>query len=149
MAGLDCWLAAGEEIGELADISVLEGDELEALRIERGVPAWGKELTEGMLPPEAALEATDISYSKGCYIGQEVISRIKSAGKVPRRLVCLHFDAAIPTEGLEMEGGQLTSISPISKDGQRRAMGYLKRGVETPQLLDSQGRGYPVEHAPV
>ncbi len=64
-----------------------DGDLTEFERIGRGIPKWGAEITEGMLPPEAGLDATDISYSKGCYIGQEVISRIKSAGKVNRRLV--------------------------------------------------------------
>ena len=140
--GLDVWLPAGEAMGALTDIPTLEGRTLEALRIERSVPAWGKELTEGMLPPEAGIEATDISYTKGCYIGQEVISRIKSAGKVPRRLVQLSFAAAISTEGLVLEGGELTSISPAASDGKRLALGYLKRGTEAPILLDSVG----VEH---
>ena len=141
--GLDAWLPAGEA-DPLTDIPVLEGDELEALRIERGVPAWGKELTEGMLPPEAGIEESDISYTKGCYIGQEVISRIKSAGKVPRRLVQLSFDTSIPTEGLELEGGELTSISPLPKEGQRLALGYLKRGVEAPILQDSAASEHEV-----
>ncbi len=143
-AGLDCWLPAGEEIGELSNIPVLDGTILEALRIERFVPLWGKELTEGMLPPEAALEATDISYTKGCYIGQEVISRIKSAGKVPRRLVLLRFDEAVATDGLELEGGEITSISPLPQCGKRLAMAYLKRGVEAPKLRDLEGSEHEV-----
>lgn len=142
LPGIDCWMPAQEELGALADIPVLEGDELEAMRIERGVPVWGKELTEGMLPSEAGIDAKEICYFKGCYIGQEVISRIKSAGKVPRRLVQLSFDAAIPTEGLELEGGELTSISPLAREGQRVALGYLNRGTEAPILRDSAG----VEH---
>lgn len=147
--GLDLWLPAAEEIKALADIPLLEGDELEALRIKRGVPAWGRELTEGLLPPEAGLEATDISYAKGCYIGQEVISRIKSAGKVPRRLVRLRFDASIPTEGLELVDGELTSISPIAKVDQRLALGYLKRGAETLLLRDGLGSEHPAQLDPI
>lgn len=136
--GLDVWLPAGEA-NPLTGIPVLEGDALEALRIERGIPAWGRELTKGILPPEAGLEATDISYTKGCYIGQEVISRIKSAGKVPRRMVQLSFNEAIHTQGLELEGGTLTSISPLPQGGKRIALAYLKRGVEAPKLRDSVG----------
>jgi folate-binding protein YgfZ len=59
--------------------------DLENLRIERGIPRWGAELDENTLPPEAGLDRTHIDYHKGCYIGQEVISRIKSVGHVNRR----------------------------------------------------------------
>ncbi|HEX7260475.1 MAG TPA: tRNA-modifying protein YgfZ, partial [Luteolibacter sp.] len=108
----------------------LEGDALEALRIANGIPAWGRELLGGMLPPEARLEETDISYHKGCYIGQEVISRIKSAGKVNRLLTRFVFDTAIPvTPGpLENSAGEVTSVSPVAADGIRYALGYVKRG---------------------
>lgn len=147
--GIDVWIPAGEEIGALADIPLLDGGELEALRIERGIPAWDRELREGMLPPEAGLDATDISYTKGCYIGQEVISRIKSAGKVPRRLVRLRFDAATPTEGLELIDGELTSISPLAHGKCRHALGYVKRGVEIAQLRDAQALEVCAELDPI
>jgi len=148
--GLDCWLPAAAELEGLAKIPLLQGDELEALRIERGIPAWGRELTEGLLPPEAGLDATDISYSKGCYIGQEVISRIKSAGKVNRCLTQLSFDAAVPTEGLELldsedkSAGEITSISPIAEDGKRLALSYVKRAAEGLKLRDRGGNGHDV-----
>ena len=63
---------------------------LETLRIEAGIPRWGAELSEDTLPPEAGLDRTHIDYHKGCYIGQEVISRLKSVGHVNRRLVQIH-----------------------------------------------------------
>ena len=110
----------------IRDFAIPEMDEAE--RIEKGIPRWGAELKEGMLPPEAGLDATDISYNKGCYIGQEVISRIKSAGKVNRRLTKFAFE----TEGIigeitDTEGktcGEVTSVSGL------HGLGYLKRGVE-------------------
>jgi len=110
----------------IGDFAIPEMDEAE--RIEKGIPRWGAELKEGMLPPEAGLDATDISYNKGCYIGQEVISRIKSAGKVNRRLTKFAFE----TEGIigeitDTEGktcGEVTSVSGL------HGLGYLKRGVE-------------------
>ncbi|MEP2774482.1 MAG: hypothetical protein ABJQ29_15350 [Luteolibacter sp.] len=97
-------------------------------RIAKGLPKWGAELKEGMLPPEAGLDATDISYRKGCYIGQEVISRIKSAGKVNRRLVKLSFaeEGAECGDLVNTEGkvcGEVTSVSGTL------GMGYIKRGV--------------------
>lgn len=138
----DWWMpwdaGSGRENGyELPEgTELLYGDELEALRIGNGIPAWGSELVEGLLPPEAALEDTDISYSKGCYIGQEVISRIKSAGKVNKRLTRFICDAAVPHAGGPLQDaggkptGELTSISPTAESGLRQALGFAKRGTE-------------------
>lgn len=110
----------------VADFGAEEMDEQE--RIEQGIPKWGAELTTGMLPPEAGLDTTDISYNKGCYIGQEVISRIKSAGKVNRRLVKLKFDGG-GTIGEIVNGdgkvcGEVTSVSGSC------GLGFLKRMAE-------------------
>ncbi len=133
-AGTDWWIPAELHIDFPKEIPQLEGDALEAFRIGHGVPAWGKELYEGILPPEAGLEATDISYQKGCYIGQEVISRIKSAGKVNKRLERLTLDASVPMDFknlIDSEGrsaGELTSVSPQEMNGSRQALGYVKRG---------------------
>src|SRR5207237_5161138 len=49
----------------------------EVLRIEEGIPRWGRELTDEIIPVEANLEGSSIDYEKGCYIGQEIISRMK------------------------------------------------------------------------
>ncbi len=109
------------------DTEFLNATEVESLRVKRGVPKWGRELSEGMLAPEARLDESDISYQKGCYIGQEVISRIKSAGKVNRTLTKFAVEGgAIIGEILDADGkksGQLTSIAG------RAGLGYLKRGV--------------------
>ncbi|MGJ8644439.1 MAG: YgfZ/GcvT domain-containing protein [Luteolibacter sp.] len=107
-------------------------------RISKGLPKWGAELKEGMLPPEAGLDATDISYNKGCYIGQEVISRIKSAGKVNRRLVKLGFaeEGAVCGDLVNADGkicGEVTSVS--GKIG----LGYIKRGVDEGAELSANG----------
>ena len=107
-------------VAEFGGVEMEEGE-----RIEKGIPKWGAELTEGMLPPEAGLDATDISYKKGCYIGQEVISRIKSAGKVNRRLVKFSCEGEGSLgEILGADGkiaGEMTSV--CGKFG----LGYLKR----------------------
>jgi folate-binding protein YgfZ len=132
--GADWWLPGGCELPLQAH--PLHGDELEALRIANGVPLWGRELKEGILPPEAGLDATDVSYQKGCYIGQEVISRIKSAGKVNKRLVRLELDADSAPDELRLldengaEAGEITSLSPIASNGTRAALAYVKRTAE-------------------
>src|SRR5262249_560631 len=55
-------------------------------RIEQGLPRWGRELTDEIIAIEANLEGRTIDYEKGCYIGQEVISRIKMSGQTNKRL---------------------------------------------------------------
>jgi len=143
--GVDCWVPAGEMLEALNNMPVLDGDAFESFRIAQGVPIWGKELTDGLLPPEAGLDASDVSYHKGCYIGQEVISRIKSAGKVNKRLTRFRFAADIPIDGLQVvdaDGkatGELTSIAPLAEQNTRRALGFLKRGVEGASLLTPDG----------
>ena len=60
-----------------ARVPVLSDALLDLIRIEHGVPRWGRELDETTLPPEAGLDRTHVDFHKGCYIGQEVISRLK------------------------------------------------------------------------
>ena len=132
--GTDWWTSGAVE---LPGDTVEDPLALEALRIANGIPAWGRELVEGLLPPEAALEDTDISYRKGCYIGQEVISRIKSAGKVNKLLTRFTADAgASPGCGplQDAEGkpaGEITSVSPLAEEGIRHLLGFTKRGAES------------------
>ena len=114
-------------------------DELERLRISRGIPAWGRELVPGMLPPEAGLDRSAISYDKGCYLGQEVISRMKRAGKTNRHLALFEVPAGTspgPFFDGEREAGELTSIAPV-RNGEARiqALGFRKRVVETQQIF--------------
>jgi len=74
----------GESLPSLLDPRVIE-----TLRIERGIPAWGCEMSEETLPPEVGFDLTHIDYDRGCYPGQETISRLKSIGRVNRLLARL------------------------------------------------------------
>lgn len=65
----------------------LSAEEMERRRIEAGIPAVPRDIGPGELPNEGGLETTAISYTKGCYLGQEVMARLKSMGQVRRRLV--------------------------------------------------------------
>jgi folate-binding protein YgfZ len=107
---------------------------IERLRIERGIPAWGSELGEETLPPEAGLDRTHIDYDRGCYPGQEVISRLKSIGRVNRLLqifeaagdAALRTDASLVTgEGVEV--GVITSVAPQFPGETSLALAYLQR----------------------
>lgn len=93
LPGHDLWLSAGQEPPlPLADPSLVE-----ALRIRQAVPLWGRDMNAQTLPPEAALERDAISYGKGCYIGQEVIARIKSVGHVNKKLARFTAETATAT----------------------------------------------------
>jgi folate-binding protein YgfZ len=89
-------------------------DELERARIEAGVPAWGKEIDETILPAEAGLDRTHISFTKGCYPGQEPIARLQYRGHPNRGLRVLQVDAP-PGAELRYQGkavGRVTSAVP-------------------------------------
>lgn len=154
--GVDLLIPVDQEFPTDAEATPLSGGALETFRIAARVPAWGAELVEGMLPPEAGLDETDISYHKGCYIGQEVISRIKSAGKVNRRLTAFLLDEKSPAaagDGLvsgDAEAGSLTSVAPLACDGRRAALGYVKRGrdPETLHFRAADGVLRPIQLAP-
>jgi aminomethyltransferase len=117
--------------------SFLDSAAAEVMRIEQGIPHWGSELTEEIIPIEANLEERTIDYQKGCYIGQEVISRIKMSGQTNKRLCGLiPLDnvplqptmklAAPSTEGKEV--GWITSATHSQRMGKQIALAYVKRG---------------------
>ncbi len=108
----------------------------EILRIEGGIPRWGRELTEEIIPIEANLEERTVDYEKGCYIGQEVISRIKMSGQTNKRLcglISLHDTPLRP--GMKLAGsangkqvGWITSATRSERLGKEIALGFVKRG---------------------
>ncbi|MBB5351042.1 folate-binding protein YgfZ [Haloferula luteola] len=105
----------------------LSPTEIEERRIRLGSPIWGREITAGLLPPEARLDTSAISFSKGCYIGQETLSRIKSAGKLNRKLApfqVLGFLAAGDT--FESDGIPCGTITSVAPSGQY-ALGFLHK----------------------
>jgi len=108
---------------------------LETARIEAGVPRFGVDMDEGNLPPETGIEDRAISYTKGCYIGQEVIARIRTYGQVAKTLRGLRLADSIkvlPQKGDKLyrgdkEVGYVTSAlaSPTLKCN--IALGYVRR----------------------
>jgi tRNA-modifying protein YgfZ len=124
----------GEAGSELLDAGVeptLSGEELERMRIEARSPAWGKELDDSILPAEAGLDETHISFTKGCYPGQEPIARLHHRGKVNRTLRVLEVDAAAPGDEIrhgEKVVGRITSVAPSV------ALGYLR--IDVPDDAD-------------
>ena len=116
-------------------------DDLEAGRIEAGIPRWGAELDETVLPNEAWLERTAISYTKGCYLGQETVARLRTYGHVNRHLVALLLpsgSAVHPGAGVRSAGepvGRVTSAADSAARGRRVALAYVRRELEAPGTL--------------
>lgn len=113
-------------------------DTIETLRIENAVPRFGVDMLEGSLVPES-LGENAISYKKGCYIGQEVISRIRTYGEVAKALRQLRFDptAAIPKPGdkVEFNGkevGHITSATFSPRFQCPIALGYIRKECNQP-----------------
>lgn len=88
---------------------------IEAARIEAGRPLWGVDMDDSTLPQEANLEALNaISYTKGCYTGQETVARLHFRGHVNKRIVGLRIDgSAVPTPGLPLLGDEQKEVGDI------------------------------------
>ncbi len=105
---------------------------LDTLRIESGTPRFGIDMTDATIPVEANLQGA-ISYTKGCYVGQEVIARIDARGHVNRRLVGLLLgDAGLPEAGARIfspqrEVGWITSATQSPAMQQTIALAYVRR----------------------
>ena len=117
---------------------------LEVLRVEAGVPVLGSELDEEVLPPEARLERA-ISTSKGCYVGQEIVARLRARGKVNHLLVGLRLESsALPIVGTKLmaEGrvtGEVTSVALSPTEGPI-ALGFVRREhAETGTQIEFEG----------
>jgi tRNA-modifying protein YgfZ len=121
-------------------------DAWEACRIESGVPVMGRELDEGTIPAESGLVERTVSFTKGCYTGQELVARIDARGnRVARRLCGLVVDASSDPAGLigaelvvgdsEKVLGRVTSAALCPGLGAVGALAYVHRSVEVPGVV--------------
>jgi len=109
----------------------------EMARIEAGIPRFGADMDETINPLEAGLEERAISFSKGCYIGQEVISRIRTYSEVAKALRGLRLAddlKSLPRKGDKLfydgkEAGFVTSATASLRLNANIALGYVKREV--------------------
>lgn len=116
---------------------------LELLRVERGRPAFGRDMDEEILPMEAGIATRAIDNEKGCYTGQEVVIRIRDRGHVNKELRgFLLGDTDLPRRGTELfqsdrekSSGWITTAVPSPAMGQVIALGYARRGIEPGMTL--------------
>jgi folate-binding protein YgfZ len=109
------------------------------------VPAWPNELNGDVFPPEAGLEKTAMSFTKGCYIGQEILSRIKTTGKMPRELVAWealngsNIPANTPLVLNSREIGRITSVTRHPLTGHMVGLAYVRQGSTTGDVVTKEG----------
>lgn len=111
----------------------------EAARIAAGIPRLGSDLDDSVIPQEADLDVDAVSFTKGCFVGQELVCRIDSRGHVNRHLRLLELgDGVMPAPGTPIttdgrEVGAVTSAAPGV------ALGYVRREVEPGALVEVDG----------
>lgn len=118
--------ASSSEIREkLAGAAEIGADELERRRIADGMPAVPADIGPGDLPNEGGIEAAAISYTKGCYLGQEVMSRLKSVGRIRRRLHRVMGAGSMPARGAPLWQGERKVGELRSAAAARDGAGFL------------------------
>jgi folate-binding protein YgfZ len=137
----EVWLPAGDVrqlwnalVGAAATPVGFEALELE--RIESGVPAYGVDIRERDLPQETEQDRA-LNFSKGCYVGQEIVERIRSRGAVHRKFTGFLADAAVtPGSKVAANGkdiGEITSVAALAAaEHGTIALGYIRREIGTP-----------------
>ncbi len=134
--GLDLWLpaAAAPDFGALP---ILTAADLESWRILQHIPRWPHELNGETFPPEAGLESTAMDFAKGCYIGQEVLSRIKTTGKMPRQLLSFESTAEVKAGDelwLDKAVGTITSTTRHPVSGHKVGLAMIRQGTPKDSL---------------
>jgi folate-binding protein YgfZ len=128
----------------------------DTLRIEAGTPLYGRDISDDNLPQELARDERAISFTKGCYIGQETVARIDALGHVNKTLVGVRFGQGevpavdTPLEVHNQAVGRVTSATFSPRLGAPLALAYVRRGHNTPGTrLDSPAGPAEVIRLPV
>ena len=140
-AGYDVYVETAQADGlraAVADAGVplLDSALAEAIRIEAGVPAFHRDMDEETIPLEAGIESRAISFTKGCYVGQEVIVRVlhRGHGRVARKLVGLRVESdRVPAVGTTVQAGG---------DDAGREVGRVTSSTWSPALNQPIALGY-------
>ncbi len=132
--------------------SELTQDEYELFRIKSGIPVFAKELTDDFNPLDAGLERM-ISFTKGCYLGQEIIARLHSYHKVQHRLAVMELEGdcephlpAVIYEG-EEQSGTITSCTRDTQTGKTYCLGYVGMQTKEDEVMELRENEvtYPVK----
>jgi folate-binding protein YgfZ len=124
---------------------------LNLFRISRGIPQFGQDIRERDLPQETG-QMRALSFTKGCYLGQEIVERIRSRGAVHRQFTTFAVEGALPEPGtkIQAEGkdvGEITSsaILPLPAADRGIALGYLRREATGKEMNAGPAKLKPVQ----
>ena len=129
-----------EEAGKKLGCVALSQEAREAMRIEAGLPLYGRDILPNAVASELGIDHEVFSYDKGCFVGQEIIARIRTKGEVPFRLMGLSFSdsSSLPRAGEKLEdeegkaGAAIVTSATVSPTlGRVVAMARVKRGYQT------------------
>jgi tRNA-modifying protein YgfZ len=143
-AGLPRFAVGGVSVGALVEAGAVRagGQAVTTVRIEMGEPVMGIDVDESTIPQESGLVPESVSFTKGCYLGQELVARIDSRGRVNRHLRGLvGTENVLPPEGADIVSGE-TIVGAIGSVGESLlvrapiALGMVRREVEPGETVD-------------
>jgi len=114
-------------------VAPVGAETVELLRIAGGIPRYGQDIGEHDLPQETE-QLRALNFNKGCYIGQEIVERIRSRGNVHRKFTGFEVQGPLPTNGTKIQAdgkdvGEITSAAslPLASGPRQVALGYIRR----------------------
>ena len=141
--GAPRWLV----VGERPDLPTGSADDYETLRISAGEPSWGSELSESTIPHESSLVPVAVDFTKGCFLGQELVARMDSrAGSSPRQVRWISSDGEVD------EGATLTvdgkDVGLVTSASGTLGLGVVHRSVAPGAEVDMNGQTATVLEIP-
>jgi aminomethyltransferase len=155
----EIWSSDTTEVAAMRSALIAHGavdcgtEAVEDLRILSGIPRYGTDIRDKDLPQETA-QTRALHFAKGCYIGQEIVERIRSRGAVHRTFTGFSIEGELPAAGtaLELDGksvGEITNAAaiPFSHGEKKLALGYIRREalMQKKSLTYAGGSATPVE----
>lgn len=135
----------------LTNLTENEEEEYQALRILNGIPEMGKEISDKTIPAATGLVNRSVSFTKGCYTGQELVARMDSRGNnVPRNLRIVHSDRTInELDEIRVNGEAVGTVSSsVSDDRGSIGLAYISRKIEPPTTGDTEGNRVHIDLLP-
>ena len=133
-----------EALSAACDVPLVDADAYEVARIEAGVPRQGLDTDERTIPQEAGLETSAVSFTKGCFVGQELVCRIDTRGHVNRYLRRLRSESGQLHAGAAVTAGE-REVGTVTSAAGRVALAMLRREVQPASVVDVAGVAAAVE----
>lgn len=134
-------------IGERPDLDQMSIEDYTNLRVAAGEPSWGVDVDESTIPHESGLVPASVDFTKGCFLGQELVARIDSrGGNVPRRLVRLRTDGSLETGSELISDGK--SVGRVTTAAGEEGLGVVHRDISSGASVLMSGQSVVVEELP-